>query len=128
MPYKRAMTTLNPDPWPTELRLKDQGRTLAVTFDDGARFDLTAEYLRVMSPSAEVQGHSAAERKTIGGKRNVIVSSVVPVGHYAVRLVFSDGHETGIFSWPYLRELGRDHAVRWAGYEAELVKKGLSRG
>ena len=105
-----------------------EGRTLRVTFDDGAHYELSAEYLRVMSPSAEVQGHSAAERKTVGGKRDVAVSSIVPVGHYAVRLVFSDGHETGIFSWPYLHELGGDKAARWAAYLAELVAKGLGRG
>jgi DUF971 family protein len=113
--------------WPTELRLVKDKRTLSVQFDDGARFDLPAEYLRVMSPSAEVQGHSAAERVTVGGKRNVAVLEVEPIGHYAVRLHFDDLHETGIYTWDYLHELGRDHAARWSAYLAELEQKGLAR-
>jgi DUF971 family protein len=115
------------DPWPTEIRLKDKGRMLAVEFDAGESFDLSAEYLRVMSPSAEVQGHSAAERKTIGGKQNVAIIQVEPVGNYAVRLVFDDMHSTGIYSWRYLRELGCEHESRWAEYLAELDAKRLAR-
>src|ERR1035441_5702318 len=92
--------------WPSELRLADKGRHLHVAFDDGAGCDLSAEMLRVMSPSAEVQGHSAAERKLISGKRNVAIIEILPTGNYAVRLVFDDMHETGIFSWTYLYELG----------------------
>jgi DUF971 family protein len=115
------------DPWPTEIRLKDKGHTLAVCFDGGDAFDLAAEYLRVMSPSAEVQGHSAAERKTVGGKRNVAIIQVEPVGNYAVRLVFDDMHTTGIYSWRYLHELGSDHEARWAEHLAELEAKGLAR-
>jgi DUF971 family protein len=122
----RASVATN-DPWPTEIRLKDKGRTLAVSFDGGDAFDLTAEYLRVMSPSAEVQGHSAAERKTVGGKQNVAIIQVEPVGNYAVRLVFDDMHSTGIYSWRYLHELGTGHATRWAEYLGELEAKGLSR-
>lgn len=113
--------------WPTELRLAKDKKALSVQFDDGARFDLPAEYLRVMSPSAEVQGHSPAERVTVGGKRDVAVLQVEPIGHYAVRLHFDDLHETGIYTWDYLYELGRDHGTRWAAYLAELGAKGLGR-
>jgi DUF971 family protein len=115
------------EPWPTEIRLKDKGRALAISFDKGESFELSAEYLRVMSPSAEVQGHSAAERKTVGGKRNVAIIQVEPVGNYAVRLVFDDMHSTGIYSWRYLNELGREHETRWAEYLADLEAKGLRR-
>jgi DUF971 family protein len=115
------------DPWPTEIRLKDKGRTLAVSFDGGDAFVLSAEYLRVMSPSAEVQGHSAAERKTVGGKQNVAIMQVEPVGNYAVRLVFDDMHSTGIYSWRYLHELGTGHGAKWAEYLSALGAKGLSR-
>src|SRR5262249_14974872 len=93
-------------PWPTQLRLHKDRRTLCVTCDNGAHFDLAAEYLRVRSPSAEVQGHSPDERKTIAGKRDVGILEVNPVGNYAVRLVFDDLHFTGIFTWTYLFELG----------------------
>src|SRR3954452_17900313 len=92
-------------PWPTELRLHKDRKTLTVTFDTGESFDLAAEYLRVRSPSAEVQGHSPAERKTVAGKANVAILEVHPIGNYAVRLVFDDMHSTGIYSWDYLGEL-----------------------
>ena len=97
------------------MRLHKDRKTLTVTFDGGERFDLPAEYLRVKSPSAEVQGHSAEERKTVPGKRNVGIIEVLPVGNYAVRLVFDDMHSTGIFGWDYLRDLGRNHARLLAG-------------
>lgn len=113
--------------WPTELRLSADKRTLTVSFDDGERFALPAELLRVMSPSAEVQGHSAAERKTVGGKLNVAILSVDPVGNYAVRLAFDDMHNTGLYTWSYLQELGRNAEERWRQYRAELAEKGLSR-
>ncbi len=113
--------------WPTEIAVRDGGRTLAVTFEDGAAFELPAEYLRVMSPSAEVQGHSRRERKTVGGKRNVAVIGADPVGSYAVRLSFDDMHSTGLFTWSYLYELGRDKAERWPTYLADLESQGLSR-
>ena len=113
--------------WPTELRLAKGGRTLHVAFDDGAAFELPAEYLRVESPSAEVQGHAAHERRLVHGKREVAIVAVEPVGHYAVRLAFDDLHETGICTWNYLDELGVSHAEKWAAYEAELAAKGLSR-
>ena len=113
--------------WPTELRLSKDKRTLRVAFDDGAAFDLTAEYLRVMSPSAEVQGHSPSERKTVPGKRNVEIIGIEPVGNYAVKLTFDDMHDTGIFGWDYLFELGRNQAERWQNYLGELDAKGFSR-
>lgn len=113
--------------WPLEIALRDGGRTLAVSFDDGAAFELPAEYLRVMSPSAEVQGHSRRERKTIGGKRQVAVIGADPIGSYAVRLSFDDMHSTGLFTWGYLYELGATRDQKWADYVADLEAKGLSR-
>ena len=113
--------------WPTELRLHKNRKTLSVTFEDGERFDLPAEYLRIKSPSAEVQGHSPEERKTVPGKRDVGIIEVLPVGNYAVRLVFDDMHSTGIFGWDYLRELGRNHAAYWQDYLDELAAKNLKR-
>ena len=113
--------------WPTELRLHKDRKTLSVTFEGGERFDLPTEYLRVKSPSAEVQGHSAEERKTVPGKRDVEVIEVLPVGNYAVRLVFDDMHSTGIFGWDYLRELGRNYAAYWQDYIDELAAKNLKR-
>jgi DUF971 family protein len=113
--------------WPSELRLHKDRKTLSVTFDGGERVDLPAEYLRVKSPSAEVQGHSAEERKTVPGKRDVEIIEVLPVGNYAVRLVFDDLHSTGLFSWDYLRELGRNYAANWQDYLDELASKNLKR-
>lgn len=113
--------------WPTELRLSKDKRTLSVAFDDGSAFDLPAEYLRVTSPSAEVQGHSPAERKTVPGKRLVEIIGVEPVGNYAVKLVFDDMHDTGIYGWDYLYRLGAEQPERWQAYLDELAAKGLSR-
>ena len=113
--------------WPSEIRLAKDKRTLNVAFDDGSGYALPAEYLRVMSPSAEVQGHSPSERKTVPGKREVAIIGVQPVGTYAVKLVFDDMHDTGIYGWDYLHELGSRHDERWANYLAELDAKGLSR-
>jgi DUF971 family protein len=113
--------------WPIELRLRKDRKVLAVTFDSGERFELPAEYLRVKSPSAEVQGHSEEERKTVPGKRNVEILEVLPVGNYAVRLVFDDLHSTGIFGWDYLRDLGRNYASYWQGYLDELTAKNMTR-
>lgn len=118
--------TMSTEHWPKELRLKDGGRTLHVSYDD-ATFALSAEYLRVTSPSAEVQGHSAAERRTVGGKRRVFITAVEPVGHYAVKLVFDDGHDSGLYTWDYLHELGADQDAKWARYIGELDAKNLSR-
>ncbi len=114
-------------PWPTEIRLASDRASLTVAFDDGGVFRLPAEYLRVLSPSAEVQGHSPSERKTVPGKRDVRIASVEPVGRYAVRLTFDDLHSTGIYSWDYLYRLGRDQDALWSGYLQELAEKGLSR-
>ena len=121
------MTDGAPRPWPTELRLHKDRKTLTIAFEGSDRFDLAAEYLRVRSPSAEVQGHSPSERKTVAGKRNVAILEVKPVGNYAVRLVFDDMHSTGIFSWEYFLELGREHERRWQDYLDDLAGKGLSR-
>ncbi len=107
--------------------MKDKGRTLAISFEDGARFELAAEFLRVMSPSAEVQGHSRRERKVIGGKRDVAIIGADPVGSYAVKLSFDDMHATGLYTWAYLHELGRERDARWADYLADLDSRGLSR-
>jgi DUF971 family protein len=115
------------DPWPTELKVdKDRG-LLTIGFDDGADFSLSAELLRVMSPSAEVQGHSAAERVTVPGKKSVRILRIEPVGNYAARIVFDDGHDTGLYSWTYLRELGENREARWQDYLAELAAKRLTR-
>jgi DUF971 family protein len=114
-------------PGPVELRLKPDKRTLEIVFDDGARFLLAAELLRVTSPSAEVQGHSEAQRKTVGGKRNVQILAVDPVGNYAVRIGFDDMHDTGIYSWDFLRELGLNAETRFQDYLDDLAAKGLDR-
>jgi len=113
--------------WPSELRLHKDRKTLTVSFDGGESFDLAAEYLRVKSPSAEVQGHSPDQRITVPAKKNVGIMEVLPVGNYAVRLVFDDMHSTGIFGWDYLLDLGRNHAKYWQEYIDELVVKNLSR-
>jgi DUF971 family protein len=118
---------MEPKRWPTELRLSKDKRSLRIAFDDGTAFDLPAEYLRVASPSAEVQGHSPSERKTVPGKRNVEIIAVEPVGNYAVKLRFDDMHDTGIYGWDYLYELGAGHAEKWQNYLADLDAKGLSR-
>jgi DUF971 family protein len=114
-------------PWPTEIRLRKDRRALLVRFDDGKHYDLAAELLRVLSPSAEVQGHSPEQRQTVPGKADVAVTAVDPIGNYAVRLTFSDGHNTGLFSWTYLRHLGENRDRLWADYLADLKAKGMKR-
>jgi DUF971 family protein len=114
-------------PTPTEIRLKRAEKRLEVDFDDGSRFAFPAEFLRVESPSAEVQGHGPNERRIVPGKRHVGITGLEPVGHYAVRVLFDDGHDTGIFSWDYLHQIGRDYAQRWQAYVAALASQGLSR-
>ena len=109
------------------MRLHKDRKTLTVAFEDGERFDLAAEYLRVRSPSAEVQGHSPSERRTVAGKQDVQILELHPVGNYAVRIVFDDMHSTGIFSWDYLHELGRKREDYWREYLAELAAQKLSR-
>ncbi|QWG22844.1 DUF971 domain-containing protein [Bradyrhizobium sediminis] len=113
--------------WPVEIRLAKDRRTLHIAFDDGQSFGLPAELLRVTSPSAEVQGHSEAERKTVGGKRNVTILSVDAVGNYAVRLGFDDMHSTGIYSWAFLHDLGANAERRFQDYLDDLQAKGLDR-
>ena len=113
--------------WPTEIRLVKDRKALAVAFDNGEEHVLAAEYLRVKSPSAEVQGHSPDERKTVPGKRDVAILEVHPIGNYAVRLVFDDLHSTGIYAWDYFLELGRNYDPYWQDYLDELAAKGLSR-
>ncbi len=92
--------------WPTDIVAKDEGRTLDVAFDDGVSVSITAERLRVESPSAEVRGHSPGERRIVTGKENVRIVDIEPIGNYAIRIVFDDGHATGLYSWDYLRTLG----------------------
>jgi DUF971 family protein len=116
-----------PEQWPTELRLSKDRRLLTVTFDNGEAHTLPAEYLRVFSPSAEVQGHSPEQRVLVGGKEQVEILRVEPVGNYAVKLHFDDLHNTGIFSWGYLAKLGREHAENWEGYTEALAARGMSR-
>lgn len=113
--------------WPIELRLNRTDRVLSVSFDDGSRFELPAEYLRVESPSAEVQGHTPSQKQLVAGKRHVAVTAVEPVGNYAVRLYFDDGHDSGIYSWTLLHRLGREQEALWQAYLAALAARGLSR-
>ena len=113
---------------PRELRVSKDRRTLTVTYAHHAPFELPAELLRVTSPSAEVQGHSPDQRVTVPGKRNVEIMKIEPVGNYAVRITFDDMHNTGIFTWTYLHQLGHDKDAVWADYLASLEAKGMSRG
>lgn len=112
---------------PTRLTVGKDRKHLTIEFGDGSRHELSAEMLRVLSPSAEVQGHSPEQRKTVGGKRQVEIIKMEPVGNYAVRITFDDLHDTGIFTWKYLKELGEDREARWQAYLDELEEKGLSR-
>jgi DUF971 family protein len=104
------------DPTPTQIKLRNRSRVLEVTFDDGSCFELPFEYLRVSSPSAEVKGHGPGQEVLVLGKETVGIRSVEPVGQYAVKLVFDDGHDTGLYTWKYLHELGREREARWARY------------
>ena len=113
--------------WPTGIRVSKDRQTLTVDFNDDAAYALSAELLRVLSPSAEVQGHGPGQKLTVPGKRNVAIVSVQPTGNYAVRIGFDDGHDTGIYTWSYLRELGERGAALFADYERELAGKGMSR-
>jgi len=114
-------------PRPTEINLHQVSRVLDVAFDDGTRFALPVEYLRVFSPSAEVRGHGPGQEVLQTGKREVNISAIEPVGVYAVKFVFSDGHDTGIYSWDYLHELGTKHAANWKTYLARLERAKASR-
>ena len=115
------------NPKPIDIILHRASHTLEVAFDDGSRFRLPCEYLRVESPSAEVQGHGPGQRVLVPGKRNVNITAIDPMGNYAVLLHFDDGHASGIFSWRTLHDLGREYDVRWPAYLAELESRGLSR-
>lgn len=114
-------------PWPTELRVSKDRKTLAIAYNTGERHELSAEYLRVCSPSAEVKGHAPSQKQTVPGKRNVEIMKVEPVGNYAVRIHFDDMHNSGIFSWTYFLDLGRDRDTHWGSYLKELEQKGLRR-
>jgi DUF971 family protein len=114
-------------PWPVELRLNRAEKRLDIAFDDGQRFSLPAEYLRVESPSAELQGHGAGQKTIIGERAHVGIIDLEPVGNYAVRIRFDDLHDTGIYSWDYLYQLGTEHDKRWSDYLAALETKGLNR-
>ena len=112
---------------PTEIKLRKASRVLELTYDDGASFSLPFEYLRVYSPSAEVRGHGPGQEKLQTGKEDVEITGIDPVGHYAVRLVYSDGHDTGLYSWPYLRELGENQDANWQSYLDRLEAAGYAR-
>jgi DUF971 family protein len=112
-----------PDPQPIEIKLRRAARLLEVTFEDGTRFELPFEYLRVYSPSAEVKGHGPGQETLVLGKESVGIRAIEPVGQYAVKLVFDDGHDTGLYTWKYLYELGRDHREKWAHYLARKNKR-----
>ncbi len=119
--------SLGTEHWPLEIRVKRAERRLEIDFDNGKAFAYPAELLRVESPSAEVQGHSAGQKQIVAGKRDVAITGVEPVGHYAVRIAFDDGHQTGLFSWTYLYELGERQDEIWKGYLDALAERGLGR-
>lgn len=122
-----ATTNAPAGAWPVEVRLFREAGALEIDFDDGATFRLPAEYLRVESPSAEVQGHGPGQKKIVAGRRHVRIDAIEPVGNYAIRIRFDDNHDTGIFSWTYLRELGASQKEKWDAYLAALLYRGLSR-
>lgn len=119
-----AASTSAAAPTPTEIKLRRQSRMLEVSFDDGSRYELPLEFLRVHSPSAEVKGHGPGQETLVVGKQDVGISRIEPVGQYAVRLVFDDGHDSGLYSWKYLHELGRDRERLWARYLERLREAG----
>lgn len=123
---KRAASSISA-PEPAEIRLNKTERTLEVDFSDGTKRQFSAELLRVESPSAEVQGHGSGQKKIVPGKRNVGIEGLEPVGNYAILIKFSDGHDTGIFSWDYLYGLGQIQTEVWQGYLDAIEKQGLSR-
>ena len=112
---------------PSEIRVRRASKRIEVDFEGGYKFSYPAEYLRVESPSAEVQGHSPDQKVLVAGKQDVGIATVEPIGHYAIRILFDDGHETGIYSWVYLMQLGLEQDARWAAYLAALLERGLSR-
>lgn len=122
-----AEATTGTQPWPAEIRLFRDAGQLEIDFEGGRKFTYSAEYLRVESPSAEVQGHSPDQKKIIAGRRHVRIDAIEPVGNYAIRIRFDDKHDTGIYSWAYLHELGSKHKEKWDAYLAALLYRGLSR-
>lgn len=114
-------------PRPTEIHLHQKSRLLELAYDDGRRFELPCEYLRVFSPSAEVRGHGPGQEVLQVGKEDVNITDVEPVGNYAVKLVFSDGHDSGIYDWNYLYDLGENYESRWQEYLARLDAAGYKR-
>lgn len=118
---------MSSDPTPLDIRLRKKTRCLTISFDDEASFDLPFEYLRVYSPSAEVKGHGPGQEVLQTGKEDVAIARIEPVGHYALRLVFDDGHDSGLYSWRYLYELGREKEQRWADYLDRLATAGYAR-
>ena len=114
------------DMTPSEIRLRKTSKLLSVTFDDGSSFDLPFEYLRVFSPSAEVKGHGPGQETLQVGKQAVMITAIQPVGHYAVRLVFDDGHDSGLYTWKYLHELGSQQQQNWRGYLDRLKAAGYA--
>ena len=118
---------MNSAPWPLDVRLKQAENLLEVSFDDNMRFSFTAEFLRVNSPSAEVKGHGPGQEVVVPGKRNTGISRLDPVGNYALRIHFDDGHDTGLFSWAYFYEIGLTQDALWAAYLQKLAAQGLSR-
>jgi DUF971 family protein len=114
-------------PWPLRLRFSADARRLAVDLDTEETVEIPYELLRVESPSAEVQGHGGAQKALVAGKREVQVEAAEPIGAYAVRIIFDDGHDTGLFTWDYLIELAREKDERMAAYEARLAEAGMSR-
>ncbi len=120
---------LNPLPsvWPLKVKLLKKDKTLTVCYDDGSEFTYTAEYLRVESPSAEVQGHGASQKNIVGGRQNVAINQIESVGNYAIRIHFDDKHNTGIYSWNYLHQLGMKQNENWRRYLEVLKSLGLNR-
>ena len=121
------MSAAAAEPWPTAIEYNPATKILHVSFESGERFALPAEYLRVESPSAEVQGHSPSQKQIVPGRAHVGLLNIEPVGNYAVRLIFDDLHDTGIYSWRYLFELGSEYAQRWDAYLKALTERGLAR-
>lgn len=126
MPCHRHNSAVT-EPRATELKLRRKSRLLEVRFESGECFELPFEYLRVYSPSAEVRGHGPGQEVLQFGKENVQVTAIEPIGHYAVRLIFDDGHNTGLFTWKYLFELGNEYAAKWQHYLDRLAKYGYER-
>jgi DUF971 family protein len=117
----------NQTPNPTEIKLHKQSKVMEIAFDEGSRFNLPFEFLRVFSPSAEVRGHGPGQETLQVGKINVDIAAIEPVGHYAVVLIFDDGHDSGIYSWDYLYDLGKHQNVYWTEYLSRMAEAGESR-